>query len=128
MLQCATVTDGTFCIHFLHSFYTSKHTLCESETIWHNLFKSIQQFIGMIYLWWYGLDGGARRRRDDGWRRAATPDVGRAAAILGLIGLGRAVLGHFTAQPTPETQTDSIGQVRHGPMMGYKRPSHYMVG
>jgi len=65
---------------------------------------------------------------DDGWRQAATPDVGRAAAILGLIGLGRAVLGHFTAQPTPETQTDSIGQVRHGPMMGYKRPSHYMVG
>ena len=26
MLQCATVTDVTFRIHFLHSFYTSKHT------------------------------------------------------------------------------------------------------
>ena len=28
VLQCATVTDVTFRIHFLHSFYTSKHTPC----------------------------------------------------------------------------------------------------
>ena len=31
MLQCATVTDVTFRIHFLHSFYTSKHTPYRNE-------------------------------------------------------------------------------------------------
>jgi len=44
MLQYATVTDVTFRIYFLHSFYTSKHTLSIFLPLRHHSSVSGDQF------------------------------------------------------------------------------------